>query len=118
MNNNKIIQLREEFPALFNDVYIGINDGWFDLLYELARDIQYICEDKDIEVPDVIQIKEKFGTLRFYINSMDEDINKVISIAERKSSKICENCGKKGEQRTGGWIKTLCDKCNNERNKR
>ncbi len=30
---------------------------------------------------------------------------------EAESCTVCEECGKLGKPRKGGWIKTLCDEC-------
>jgi hypothetical protein len=67
------------------------------------------------EIPDLIQqvvavqIKEKFGTLRFYYNGGDSKIEGMVRLAESMSAVTCEECGKPGQQRSGGWIRTLCD---------
>lgn len=62
-------------------------------------------------IPQVIavQIKEKFGTLRFYYDGGDEYCRGVESMAEFMSAKTCEECGSPGKSRHGGWIRTLCD---------
>ena len=61
------------------------------------------------------QIKEKFGGLRFYYNGGDEVIDNMVDSAEMTADKTCEMCGKPGEKRGGGWIKTLCDEHDAER---
>jgi hypothetical protein len=59
---------------------------------------------------EVIQVKEKFGTLRFYINEGTDDIHRRIAKAEIESATICEATGKPGKLRTDiGWHRTLCD---------
>jgi hypothetical protein len=64
------------------------------------------------EVPQVTldQVKEKFGTLRFYYTGGDDYISGLVSLAESVSGITCEECGDAGEGRNGGWIRTLCDK--------
>lgn len=57
----------------------------------------------------VTQVKEKFGTLRFYYEGGDEYISGLVSMAESMSAVTCEKCGAPGKQRHGGWIRTLCD---------
>jgi hypothetical protein len=57
----------------------------------------------------VEQIKEKFGGLRFYYQGGDERISGLVDMAETWAGHTCETCGNKGERRTGGWIRTLCD---------
>jgi hypothetical protein len=55
------------------------------------------------------QVKEKFGTLRFYYSGGDDIINGMAVMAESMSGVTCEVCGNVGRQRGGGWIRTLCD---------
>lgn len=61
--------------------------------------------------PQVVasQVKEKFGTLRFYYYGGDDYISGIESMAESMSARTCEKCGKPGKVRQGGWIQTLCD---------
>jgi hypothetical protein len=58
----------------------------------------------------VQQVKEKFGTLRFYCGGT-EAIHRYIHLAERLSSITCEDCGKPGTANDSGWIRTQCDDC-------
>jgi hypothetical protein len=59
---------------------------------------------------EVIQVKEKFGGLRFYINEGTDEIHQRIGQAELESMKTCEITGKLGKIRTDiGWHRTLCD---------
>ena len=59
-----------------------------------------------------MQIKEKFGGLRFYVDSATDKIYNMIDEAEKKSYTICEVCGKSGkEYHIKGWTMTLCKKC-------
>ena len=62
------------------------------------------------ECPQVTldQVKEKFGTLRFYYSGGDDYISGLVSMAESMSGVTCETCGKPGTQTRGGWIKTIC----------
>ena len=62
------------------------------------------------EWPVAVQVKEKFGTLRFYVDNTCERMDGAIEMAEYMSGCICEECGNPGKQRGGGWIRTLCDK--------
>jgi hypothetical protein len=63
-------------------------------------------------IPQVVasQIKEKFGTLRFYYNGGDEFIRGVVSMAEAMTATTCETCGSPGILRGQGYIYTACDK--------
>jgi len=55
------------------------------------------------------QVKEKFGTLRFYYTGGDEYINGLVSMAESMSGVTCEQCGSPGTTGGQGWITTLCE---------
>jgi hypothetical protein len=63
----------------------------------------------------ITQIKEKFGTLRVYTDTIDRELDQLIVDMEIKSAKVCEVCGDVGKIRSGGWIKTLCDLHDKER---
>ena len=62
------------------------------------------------EMPQVVaeQVKEKFGTLRFYTNLSDDYISGAISMAESMSANICEECGKPGRSNNTGWLRVRC----------
>lgn len=88
-------------------------DGWFDILNQLMGNIQSYLDwkNKDGEVvPQVTldQVKEKFGTLRFYYTGGDDYVRGLVSMAESMSGILCETCGKPGTRTSGGWIKTAC----------
>ena len=58
------------------------------------------------------QVKEKFGTLRFYYSGGDEYIDGMVCMAEALSKRTCEKCGGRAQSQTkSGWIKTLCASC-------
>ena len=57
------------------------------------------------------QVKEKFGTLRFYVSGGDEYTYGVIRMAEAMSSRMCEQCGSPAETGGSGWIHTTCQPC-------
>lgn len=58
----------------------------------------------------VSQVKEKFGGLRFYYNGGDDVVDGMVRMAESWAANTCETCGQPGTLRHGGWIRTLCDK--------
>jgi len=64
------------------------------------------------EIPQVVvaQVKEKFGTLRFYYDGGDEYISGLVRMAESMSGVTCEECGAPGTTNGGGWVRTLCEK--------
>lgn len=94
-------------------------DGWYEILDTLCGTIQDYCDNvkhyKDGELVPVcpqvvaVQVKEKFGTLRFYFDGGDEMVHGMVAMAEYMSKHTCEKCGKPGKLRPGGWVRTLCD---------
>jgi len=97
------------------------DDGWYDLIHNLCQDIQNYCNTNDINTNKLrlLQVKEKFGLLRFYIHILDEnndavyldDIDDIVTKYEVLSGHTCEVCGETGSmQACHGWLKTLCEK--------
>lgn len=88
--------------------------GWNRILAQLNAKLSMLDPDYKI-----LQIKEKFGTLRFYYEtntalfSIKEAMNRYVRYAEIESSKICEQCGVEGTliSRKIGWMKTRCKDC-------
>jgi len=88
---------------------LEVGDGWYKILEELITKIAELDKEKRVKV---VQVKEKFGGLRFYINSGTDEIFNVIDEAEAKSLITCEQCGKVGSiDVTHGWMLTLCEDC-------
>jgi hypothetical protein len=87
-----------------------VNDLEFDWSTKSSFSVR-----EEREVPDLVeqvvvtQIKEKFGTLRFYYHGGDDYIRGLESMADSMSARICEDCGKPGKIRSGGWVRTLCE---------
>lgn len=117
-------QLVEKYPKLFagygappnwSPMAFGFEcgDGWFDLLDTLCAQLsQSDPSGKEGAEPiTALQVKEKYGTLRFYVGPATDEAFAVIDFAEALSARICETCGNKGRTRGTGWLKTLCDAC-------
>ena len=96
-------------------------DGWYNILDQLMGNIQHHIDwnNKNFEkgytqykqVPQVTldQVKEKFGTLRFYYTGGDDVIDGMVRMAESMSGVTCEQCGSPGTTGGQGWITTLCE---------
>ena len=116
-------QIYEKFPKLFRQKDLpmtetcmcwGIEcgDGWYWLIYNLADAIQRYIDANKKEQIEVVQVKEKYGGLRFYVGSADDVVLGMIDFAEHLSYRICESCGSMEEvEQSEGWIRTLCRKC-------
>jgi len=87
-------------------------DGWYWLLYEIMDTIYNYCNWNKVEIPKVLQIKEKYGALNFYFVGGNETVRGMVWFAEHLSRNICETCGtNKNVGSTRGWIYTICEKC-------
>jgi len=95
-------------------------DGWYNILNQLMGNIQHHIDWKNRNgevVPQVTldQVKEKFGTLRFYYTGGDDIIDGMVRMAESMSGVTCEGCGNVGERKGGGWVHTYCEPCETKR---
>ena len=61
-------------------------------------------------VPRATQVKEKYGTLRFYVDGASEEQWAYITFAEAMSAVTCEVCGDRGRRNQSGWVVTRCRK--------
>jgi hypothetical protein len=66
-------------------------------------------DEETLKVPVAVQVKEKFGGLRFYVQAATDKHYNYISFAESMSYRTCEECGAPGKTYTDGWHQTLCD---------
>ena len=66
-------------------------------------------DEETLKVPVAVQVKEKFGGLRFYVQAATDKHYSYISFAESMSYCTCEECGAPGKTYTDGWHMTLCD---------
>lgn len=131
--------LCQKYPKIFADRHKSAmqtamcwgfdhGDGWFNIIDQLCGNIQHHIDWRDhqrkvllqnntynVEIPDEVrqvvaeQVKEKFGTLRFYYRGGDEEISGMVRMAEAMSGVTCETCGNPGKTRGHGWVYTACD---------
>ena len=94
-------------------------DGWYWLIDKLCSNLQWDTDknNRDGKYPQVVaaQVKEKFGGLRFYVESASSEQHAVIGFAESLSYYVCESCGTtKNMGRTSGWIRCICEDCSKD----
>lgn len=119
MNGQKMTQMLEIEQKLIARIpkgygrYISCNEGWYKILEEIDNKLAYLDPNYRIA-----QIKEKYGTLRFYFDTDAEGLMRdimydCVRAGEFASSYTCEYCGARWttKLREGGWLKTLCDDC-------
>lgn len=73
-------------------------DGWFDLLLKLSQAIE--DEAKKIVIgpmseawPEALQVKQKFGSLRFHLENATPAMERLIEEASKASTQTCQVCG-------------------------
>jgi hypothetical protein len=117
-------QLYDKFPDLFKEKDLPpeqsnmcwgfeCSDGWYNIIYTLCSLIQIHQKSQkpDYEPVVVQQVKEKFGTLRFYYTGGDDIIFGMVAYAEAISGMTCEVCGDRGTTDwKRSWVRTVCSK--------
>ena len=113
--NDMMLQARARNWAPFEEYYKHYNEKARE--EERVKILQLNFRDIPELIPQVTvdQIKEKFGTLRFYYTGGDTYIDGLVSMAENMSGVMCEECGNPAETRGGGWIHTTCKPCEEKR---
>jgi hypothetical protein len=115
--------LTADFPNLYSRMWgnFTCGDGWECIIRNLSNQLDFLNEYAPLWV-EAVQVKEKFGTLRYYVNISTDNkwwtdiVYALIDAAEARSALTCEECGSYGGKlRTGGWIRTLCDECEEKR---
>jgi hypothetical protein len=135
-------QLKEDgrISDLYGAFGCEVGDGWFEVIRGICRDITEAYEKAGLPVDIVVdQVKEKFGTLRFYyhpkgydrvihafdslsdgqsirmmpgVSDLHKEIAEIVHKWEKESGNVCEKCGAAGELRKDlRWVLTLCDSC-------
>lgn len=135
MSKERRQNLFDKHPALFEKkdstetvrypIHWGFEhgDGWLPILEDLCDNIQHHVKQQQKNHPDylqphIFQVKEKFGTLRFYLDHGDDYIYGLIAMAEAESARTCEICGLPGTMKYGGWIRVRCEPCEADRQRR
>jgi hypothetical protein len=119
MNPQLDKQLTQCFPEIFQPRYLKnhreapleywgfeCGDGWYGLIYNLCKELMSV----PAPAPVAAQVKEKYGTLRFYVDHGTDEHYNIIGHYEGLSRHTCDVCGEPGRLRTGGWMRTLCER--------
>ena len=91
-------ELYNNYESLFDSIFSGfdVGPGWFiiiaDFVVKLDRHLERNPQlDKDRVI--IVQIKEKFGSLRIYVGESDYYINCLTLAAEKAAEDACVVCG-------------------------
>lgn len=104
--------LRRNYPKLFSSPdlqEIRCYPGWLGLLNALCRTLQNHIDDyPDARKLLIVQIKEKWGGLRIYVNGGDAFSKGAIALAAEVSLTTCEVCGQPGSLVGESWVSVRC----------
>jgi hypothetical protein len=121
--------LVRDFPHLYRDRHGDTRetrmcdgfpgDGWERIVRRLSEKLEPIARETGLRA---VQVKEKFGELRFYVRGADgarklpaaisAAVHAAIIAAMEESGRTCEYCGAACSTReVEGWWSTLCDAC-------
>lgn len=144
-NYQRDLLLKEKYPKILKNLGgspqetcmswehggIAIGDGWLPLLEKVFAFCQFNHDKNGYPQLVADQVKEKFGTLRFYYhfeecdsenavwgtkyNRTDEYLEGAIEFATHLTAEICEYCGKPSKVHGKHWRTTECKDCENER---
>ncbi len=143
---DKLEDLIAAHPKLFRGLPPAvpghIPPGWHALVDELCSAIELLMAPEPERI-EVTEIKEKFGSLRFYCSvegaadmfidlhteeglktlvqkadgpAVMENVRTLVMEAYRRSVRTCQECGAPGLRAVrGGWVSTLCERHVTER---
>jgi hypothetical protein len=134
----------EKYPIIFQDRKkpmsetcmcwgFDVGKGWYELLDNLCEKIDKLYKLTHIGIK-ANQVKEKFGSLRFYTSPLNNQLEQVkgdpkiddataktiidiiddcVVAAEYKSNLTCAECGENYYEKIiiGGWVYDICEEC-------
>lgn len=106
-------KLVKDYPLPFANSrckYMACGPGWEVLLRRLIVAIHMHLQAKPKIAKNfaINDIKEKFGSLRFYYDGGDAHIEKLVEEAEFWSARTCDVCGQPGILAGQHWLQTVC----------
>lgn len=93
---------------------IECGEGWKGIYQPIIDYIEdYNKGKEDDDKIEIYQIKEKFGTLSFYVSKKTDELRKMIEDAEAESYHVCEICGRHINKQIveHHWIYPMCREC-------
>lgn len=122
-------QIITKYPKIFQDYegnpgrcnWMDVPEGWLSVVDKLCGAIQHYIDNTTRyskygplkpEQVTCVQMKEKFGELRFYTDGHDDHIEAMINMAEYLCSNTCQQCGSEQDLGvTSRWVSVLCRTC-------
>lgn len=106
----KRADLVDDYPGVFDGAkYVDVGIGWLSLVREFV--VEALPHDSSLTV---LEIKEKFGSMRIWCDTDIREARLAKGKAEIKSGMTCEICGDEGFIRRPppdrmSWWRCLCD---------
>lgn len=109
----------------------GIPQGWGDVIHRGLTEIDGILERFGArDCIAIVQVKEKWGSLRFYFDMFEPDgahmrldkecyrlVDEAVTRMEDETSTVCCCCGTTENINCyGGWVHYACEDCEDKRN--
>ena len=108
--SSEYLSAKSRYDFIKDKVGEKLYGGSGDIITQGEIDLRkQIVDEEAAKVPVAVQVKEKFGGLRFYVNGATDKHWSYINFAESMSYRTCEQCGNPGKTYTDGWHMTLCD---------
>jgi len=86
------LALKNKHPSLYENLFFfEIKKGWYKIIEELTEKL------KQYESVKIVTIKEKFGRLRIYCESTNDEAEHLIDETITKASFTCEICGSEND---------------------
>lgn len=100
-------------------------EGWGDVIHEYLLQLDALVRRNEWDIV-VVQVKEKYGSLRFYVNILcdngtscpsgsSDDANRFFELIDEMESEtelVCCHCGTRENVRCyGGWMHYSCPEC-------
>jgi len=93
-----------------NGIGLHLGEGWYTLVKNLMIELDKLGWDRRIT-----GVKQKWAELRFSVGMKSafyernkNEIEKLLEKYREAGEMTCEQCGKMGKARSGGWITVLC----------
>ena len=112
-------QIQNKYPVEFEHcTNFTISEHWLPIVEKLLNVIIMRRRRLHQEPLRILQIKSKFGGLRFNCIATFEIEEKYINAAEKQCKQICEVCGSKygvKQEQIRTWVWTICPTCANKK---
>ena len=102
-----LIGVFRKIDKFLDRIKLNVSKKFYNRLFVYLRSKAQFIKQTPPSVK-IAQYKEKFGSLRVYIDGGDEEVEGMIRFAEYLSTKTCQDTGEPGDLcKKGSWYSTL-----------